>query len=474
MPNDPATIANFRRLGAELQASVQQTLPGPTRSGDEYLDALIRSDDDGSPEGKRKAVRRAIDASKESALAELETAVAAKGHEYYTNEYVTSLHIVFAGHRWLEWNGSEEERAAYSALYSPWETSVLADPAARQIVIDEVEWLDAAYVGTGRTPLIPWGQQWQSVLELRDRNLPHADQQAETPASSIAEDRDQAMSDATEDADWTITPERAIGAWIETTTRMRTLIDSGQFTAARMMIRELDDQLHDATEGGTMSGGEEDALYLDALDRSAIPHDTAVPGRVLEQLRADGIRVPDFPQPDHVQQSHGIHALTSTEIRRALTEPGKSPTPRTHEALVFARAWSQATKDVETDLVVSYDIPGAPRQALVERLDGTPDAYVNVMRTGPGQVVLTDSIGNEHEPDVLAERLGLDPSTAEQVLTGLRDGLDAAEDLRDGPMISSQAPARAAKAEQSTPTDATAAAQLPPHGPTNSSSPTMF
>lgn len=473
MPNDPATIANFRRLGAELQASVQQTLPGPTRSGDEYLDALIRSDDDGSPEGKRKAVRRAIDASKESALAELETAVAAKGHEYYTNEYVTSLHIVFAGHRWLEWNGNEAERAAYSALYSPWETSVLADPAARQIVIDEVEWLDAAYVGTGHAPTTPWGTQWSDVLELRDRLLAGVDQHADALADYIAENRIQASSVESDDAEWAVTPDRAIGSWIETTTRMRTLIDTVQYTAARMMIRELDDQLHDATEGGVPPGaGEEDGLYLDALDRSAIPHETAVPGQVLEQLRADGIRVPDFPQPDHVQQSHGIHALTSTEIRRALTEPGKSPTPRTHEALVFARAWSQATTDLDTDLVVSYDITGAPRQALVERLDGTPDAYVNAMRTGPGQVVLTDSIGNEHEPDVLTDRLGLEPGAAEQVLTGLRDGLDAAEDLRDGPMISSQAPA--AKAEQSTPTDATTAAQLPPHGPTNSSSPTMF
>lgn len=472
MPNDPATIAKFRRLGSHMQAVRQRPLPDPAVPGERYLHKLIISADDVTPPGRRRTVRQAIEASKQSALLELDSVFTGSWRDaHHMNEYMTSLDIISEGQRWLHENGIETEREAYGAIY--WaDPAVPASADARQLAVDEIEWLDAAYTGSGREPWMPSGRTWSDVLELRDRLLDPIDNHAEALADYIAENRIRLGSD---DADWAVTPDRATGSWIETTTRMRTLIETGQYTAARMMIRELDDQLRDATEGGVPPGaGEEDGLYLDALDRSAIPHETAVPGQVLEQLREDGIRVPDFPQPGDMQQSHGIHALTSTEIRRALTEPGKSPTPRTHEALVFARAWNQATKDLDTDLVVSYDIPGAPRQALVERLDGTPDAYVNVMRTGPGQVVLTDSIGNEYEPDALTDRLGLDPSTADQVLTGLRDGLDAAEDLRAGPAISSHTPAATAKAEQTPATDATTAAQLPSHGPTSSNSPTMF
>lgn len=124
--------------------------------------------------------------------------------------------------------------------------------------------------------------------------------------------------------------------------------------------------------------------------------------------------------------------MQASEVERALTEPGKSPTPRSNEAVVFAREWHAATRGFDGGLVVSYDVPDAPGQALVERLNGDPNAYVSAMRGGPGEIVLTDVVGNELEDSAFQERLVLSDEGAAAVMSGLTNGLDAANELRTG------------------------------------------
>src|SRR5699024_4410895 len=231
------------------------------------------------------------------------------------------------------------------------------------------------------------------------------------------------------------------------------------------------------TSGGTPPGSVEDEyLYGDALNRTTVPLPSVASSMVLRDIRARGELVPDFPDAKHVAATTGVHGLHVSELQRALTQPGKSPTPRTHESVAFAGAWRAATKNLGEDLVVSYDLPNAPGQALVERLDGNLDSYVSVMRTGQREVILDDVIGNRIEPAELGQRLGLDEEGANTVMTGLVEALEAAENMRQTPSTTSNSSPTADPARQvpAGPVDPLTSGHLPPHSPTSTNSPSRL
>lgn len=321
-----------------------------------------------------------------------------------------------------------------------------------------------------RRGIADFGDERPEVAE----DLRRADRALSSAVEALRPEQDDGRAELDED-EWTVTPERALGAWIETTTRLRTLIDTGQYTALRNAIRETDSYLHDYTSGGMPPGSfEEEYLYLDALNRAAVPVPSSAPEQVLTEMRARGERVPDFPDPSEVAKSTAVRGLHVTELQRALTRPGKSPTPRTHESVAFAGAWRAATKQLDDDLVVSYDLPDAPGQALVERLDGNLDSYVSVMRTVPNEIILNDAIGNRIEESEVGDRLSLDEQGVATVVTGLSDGMEAAENLRQAPAAGPTAdstPDHAARNERQGPTDPLTSAHLPPHSPTSTNSP---
>ncbi|GAB4097633.1 hypothetical protein GCM10028787_31080 [Brachybacterium horti] len=272
---------------------------------------------------------------------------------------------------------------------------------------------------------------------------------------------------ADEEEEWTVTPERALGAWIETTAHLHTLLDTGQYTAVRNAVRESDSYLHGFTSGGTPPGSyEEEYLYLDALNRAVVPVPSEAPAEVLRSLRHQGFRVPDFPTPAKVQETNGVSGLNESAVQRALTQPGKSPTPRTYEAVRFAGAWREAMKGFDEGLVVSYDIPNAPGQALVERLDGNLDSYVSAMWSSADGLILDDTIGNRIEPDALQERLGISEGGVSRVMSGLEAALEAAQGGREAPAESERRVAPSTSL-----TDPHAVAQLPPQGPTSAGTP---
>lgn len=325
-----------------------------------------------------------------------------------------------------------------------------------------------------RRGITDFGSERPEVAE----DLRRADRALSSAVETLRPEQDDDMDEDMDEDEWTVTPERALGAWIETTTRLRTLIDTEQYTALRNAIRETDSYLHDYTSGGTPPGSfEEEYLYLDALNRATVPIPSSAPEQVLTEMRARGERVPDFPDPKEVASTTDVRGLHVSELQRALTRPGKSPTPRTHESVVFARAWRAATKQLDEDLVVSYDVPDAPGQALVERLDGNLDSYVSAMRTGRNEITLNDAIGNEVERDELGERLGLDESGVVTVMTGLVEGLEAAENMRHaptdsaGPTAAPTSIAQSARQASTGSADPLRSAHLPPHSPTSTNSP---
>lgn len=276
-----------------------------------------------------------------------------------------------------------------------------------------------------------------------------------------------------------------MGAWIETTASLRTPIDTEQFTAVRNAIREMDSYLGDYVSGGMPPGSyEEEYLYLDALSRATVPVESSAPATVLEELRAQGEKLPDFLDPAEVTATSGVRSLHMSEVKRALTQPGKSPTPRTHEAVRFAQAWHEATKALDAGLLVSYGVTDAPGQALVERLDGNLDSYVTAMRTGPRAVILNDATGNRLERSDLEQRLGLDGAGAATVMTGLREALEAAVTMRQAPsngpghtgpaLVTDSVEDYAVQTKRAPAAgiaDPLSVAQMPPQGPPSASTP---
>ena len=381
-------------------------------------------------------------------------------------------------------------RAAFHAAWDFWDEARSVRRAAEQAAARSVvEARAAGPAGAGPEPIDRvLAAVAQARLSTRRVIAEMSDERPEEASAMLRADRaltnaiETLRPDAEEDPgqeqqEWTVTPEQAQATWIETTTRLRTLIDTGQYTAARNEIREMDSYLHNYTSGGTPPDSVEDEyLYGDALNRTTVPLPSVASSMVLRDIRARGELVPDFPDAKHVAATTGVHGLHVSELQRALTQPGKSPTPRTHESVAFAGAWRAATKNLGEDLVVSYDLPNAPGQALVERLDGNLDSYVSVMRTGQREVILDDVIGNRIEPAELGQRLGLDEEGANTVMTGLVEALEAAENMRQTPSTTSTSSPTADPARQvpAGPVDPLTSGHLPPHSPTSTNSPSRF
>ena len=363
---------------------------------------------------------------------------------------------------------SDPDEVAARSIYSS--LAVSADEADREVSAPPLNSVLAAVAKARlsvRRGIADFGDERPEVAD----DLRRADRALSNAVEALRPEQDDDLDELDED-EWTVTPERALGAWIETTTRLRTLIDTEQYTALRNAIRETDSYLHDYTSGGMPPGSfEEEDLYLDALNRAAVPMPSSAPEQVLTEMRERGERVPDFPDPSEVARTSDVRGLHVTELQRALTRPGKSPTPRTHESVAFAGAWRAAMKNGDEDLVVSYDLRDAPGQALVERLDGNLDSYVSVMRAGPNEIILNDATGNRIEESEVGDRLGLDEQGVATVMTGLREGLEAAENLRQTPATGPTGDSAPGHAARQSPADPLTTAYLLPHSPTSTNSP---
>src|SRR5699024_346850 len=353
-------------------------------------------------ERAREHVRSSVEQAQAFTEQHLAQAVAAGGRGYAAGEMNVELDVVRAGQGWLMRHGDRLERKVYGAIWG--RDSIDVDASfQRELFGNEALWLNAAYAAVGYEPPHPVDRPWSMVMDVAEA-VHYRDVQEQLEAerlgletagtgpqetepgpvddvlavvararlstrrviAEISDERpeeasamlraDRALTNASEtlrpDAEedpgqeqqeWTVTPEQAQATWIETTTRLRTLIDTGQYTAARNEIREMDSYLHNYTSGGTPPGSVEDEyLYGDALNRTTVPLPSVASSMVLRDIRARGELVPDFPDAKHVAATTGVHGLHVSELQRSLTQPGKSPTPRTHESVAFAGAWRAA------------------------------------------------------------------------------------------------------------------------------------
>ncbi|MGO1312533.1 MAG: hypothetical protein ACTIMA_13365 [Brachybacterium tyrofermentans] len=479
MTSVPQNWTTFRDNAEALRRTLDEPLDPPTNRGEMFIADSISDAFGGEPVFKldtnelqyvQGIVRGSIREAQASTERELAEAVAASGRGYSVGEMNVELDVVRAGQQWLARNGTETEQRTYQAIWQGGSINV-GDLDQITLLSDEVAWLDTAYTSTGHEPPVASGTQWPSVLEAGEAAadvLGHARLVAELdaydpetdPEVIAARQQDPSLNvdaheadreaferdyerhqrvqqeeapqegDSTEllaseedaEEEWTVTPEQMLGKWVETVATVRTLVLHGDYAGVRKMVREADTYLDDVG-----LDVEADGLYLDVVTRAAIPTGNPPTESLLDLTRRLGAKVPDLPSPVEAAAITGVSALPVTGVERALRHAGRMPMPRTAEAVEFTKAFRAETGHNATVLLASYNVPGAPGQALVERLDGSPHSYVSAMRTGAYSVVLNDVLGNQIEPEEVPERLGIEPAEAQRVIRGLENGLEAAE-----------------------------------------------
>lgn len=217
------------------------------------------------------------------------------------------------------------------------EIEVMAQAAngASSFVRDDITLHRALYeLGTERIP------QLEHDLEVFDR---------EEPAELHTE---AAPEWATNSQDQAITPERVAADWVQSTTMVRTYLESGRSDLAREWIEMLDENLTDFAEGGTPPGSDElEDVYHDAVARAAIPYGEApiTPDEVRRQLGNISREVPEL-DVDSIRQSTGVMALDGGLVTRALEQEAELPTGMAEVAearLSVRRAMASITEDSE-------------------------------------------------------------------------------------------------------------------------------
>lgn len=233
---------------------------------------------------------------------------------------------------------------------------------------------------------------------------------------------------------WDVTPEQAMGAWVEATTQIRTLVRAEQLQAVRTDMRTIEASLRDIVSGGVPPADIDPTYaYLDAVHGSVMLPQSELPEQTVDILHELGHKVPSLPVADEVSSTMGVRALGSHELETPMLRAGASPTRRTAESIAFARAWRSAANGMTTPVLIAHDTRHAPQQALVERLSLSRDSYVHAIRGDDGAVILTDVIGNQIDPSDLGTRLGLDDADARRVMDGLEAGLEAAAEVDSPP-----------------------------------------
>lgn len=191
-------------------------------------------------------------------------------------------------------------------------------------------------------------------------------------ANGLAEPEQQADLTpewATNSQDESITPARVASDWIQSTTMIRTYLESDRPDLAREWIEMLDENLAGFADGEAPPGSDESFdVYHDAVARAAIPYGQPpiTPDEVREQLGNTGMRVPEFDVAS-IQKSTGIMPLDRGVVTRELEQESKPPAGLEDVAaarLSVRRAIASITEDSETAQTHLTAANGALTQAV--------------------------------------------------------------------------------------------------------------
>jgi len=193
----------------------------------------------------------------------------------------------------------------------------------------------------------------------------------EESRARIAGDEPRQFEWATDSLDAPYTPERVAADWVQSTTMVRTYLESGRPDLAREWIETLDENLTSFSEGDVPPGSDElEDVYHDAVARAAIPYGHA-PIRIEEvrwQLGAAGRAVPEL-DVESIRQSTGIVPLDPGVVARGLDQGSR--VPEGMEGVAAARlSVRRAIASISEDSESAQEYLSTANRTLSQALEG--------------------------------------------------------------------------------------------------------
>lgn len=205
-------------------------------------------------------------------------------------------------------------------------TPITASAAANRLGVD-MDVMAAAAYGASNLVFQDYALH-QSINELGQEQIPQLEHDLLVIDREEFQQNQEATPEwATNSQDEVISPDRVTADWVQSTTMVRTYLESGRPDLAREWIEMLDENLTSFREGDTPPGSDElEDVYHDAVARAAIPYGNA-PISVEEvrwQLGAASRAVPEL-DVESIRQSTGIAPLDPGIVARGLDQGSRVP-----------------------------------------------------------------------------------------------------------------------------------------------------
>lgn len=209
----------------------------------------------------------------------------------------------------------------------------------------------------------------RTLRELHDERTPQLEADLEALDREELTASPESPEWATNSQDESITPARVAADWVQSTTMIRTYLESDRPDLAREWIELLDENLAGFAEGGAPPGSDEASdVYHDVVARAAIPYGQPPisPDEVREQLGNVGLRVPELDVAG-IRESTGVMPLDQGTVARQLDQPAATPAGLEDVAsarLSVRHAIASITEDSETAQTHLTAANGALTQAV--------------------------------------------------------------------------------------------------------------
>ena len=206
-------------------------------------------------------------------------------------------------------------------------TPITASAAANRLGVD-MDVVAAAANGASNLVFQDYALH-QSINELGQERIPQLEHDLDVMDREEFQQNQEATPEwATNSQDEVISPERVTADWVQSTTMVKTYLESDRPDLAREWIETLDENLAGFAEGGAPPGSDElEDVYHDAVARAAIPYGEAPisPEEVRRQLGNIDRLVPEF-DAESVRAATGVTPLDRDTLTRRLDAEPALPT----------------------------------------------------------------------------------------------------------------------------------------------------
>lgn len=206
-------------------------------------------------------------------------------------------------------------------------TPLTASAAANRLGVD-IDVMAAAANGASNLVFQDYALH-QSINELGHELIPQLEHDLDVMDREEFQQNQEATPEwATNSQDEVISPDRVAADWVQSTTMVKTYLESDRPDLAREWIEMLDANLAGFAEGGAPPGSDElEDVYHDAVARAAIPYSEAPisPEEVRRQLGNIDRLVPEF-DAERIRATTGVTPLDRDTLTRRLDAEPSLPT----------------------------------------------------------------------------------------------------------------------------------------------------